>query len=195
LTPEQAKAVLAHVAKDSSQWLAFYTLALHNGLREGELIALRWQDVDVDAGTLSVFGTFDPKARITTDPKSPSSKRTITLTREGIEALRIHEMEQSLRGRQGTEGLVFTGRTGKALYASRVRRHWAQVCEALGLDRIRFHDLRHSCATILLAAGVPIEKVSKVLGHASIRITADVYNYVSAEATKAAAEAMSEALS
>lgn len=193
LTSEQAKAVLDHVGKDSPQWLAFYTLTLHNGLREGELIALKWSNVDLDAGLVTITSTFDPKARTITDPKSGSSKRTIALTAEGIEALKVHQMEQALTGHQA-EGLVFTGRTGKALYASRVRQHWAKVQTALGIGPIRFHDLRHSCATILLAKGVPIEMVSKVLGHASIRITADVYNYIPPEATREAADTMSEAL-
>jgi integrase len=181
LTPAQAKTVLEQVAQDSSQWLALYTLALHNGLREGELLGLRWIDVDLDAGTLTVTGTFDPVARKRTEPKTGTSKRTITLTTEGIQALTVHQMEQNLRGRQGTDGLVFTSRKGSALFATTVRRHWRQTLDALDLPQIRFHDLRHSCATILLGLGVPIEKVSKVLGHASIRITADVYNYVSPE--------------
>ncbi len=193
LTPEQAKAVLAYVAQDSSQWAAFYTLALHNGLREGELIALKWENVDLKAGMLTVTSTFDPKARITTDPKSTSSLRTVTLTVAGIEALTVLQLERKFTNQEPT-GFVFVGRTGEALYASRVRQHWAKVQKALGIGPIRFHDLRHSCATILLANGVPIEKVSKVLGHASIRITADVYNWVSPEATQEAADAMTEAL-
>jgi integrase len=194
LTPEQAKQVLAHVANDSSQWLALYTLALHHGLREGELVALRWVDTDLDAGTLTVTGTYDPVARIRTTPKSESSKRTITLTPEGIERLRIHRMEQDLRGRQGSDGLVFTSRQGTALFATTTRRHWQQTLDALELPQIRFHDLRHSCATILLDAGESLERVSKLLGHSSIRITADVYGYVSPEATKSSADIMSKAL-
>jgi len=195
LVPEQAKAVLALVANDSSQWLALYTLALHHGLREGELIGLRWKDTDLDAATLTVTGTFDPVSRKRTDPKSESSRRTITLTPEGIEALRIHRMEQDLRGRQGSDGLVFTSRQGTALFATTIRRHWRETLDALELPQIRFHDIRHSCATILLDAGESLERVSKLLGHSSIRITADVYGYVSPEATKSSADIMSKALS
>ena len=194
LTPEQAKQVLAHVATDSSQWLALYTLALHHGLREGELIGLRWIDTDLDAATLTVTGTFDPVARIRTAPKSESSKRTITLTPEAVERLQVHHMEQDLRGRQGTDGLVFTSREGTPLFATTVRRHWRQTLDALELPQIRFHDIRHSCATILLDAGESLERVSKLLGHSSIRITADVYANVSPEATKSSADIISKAL-
>jgi integrase len=194
LTPEQAKQVLAHIANDSSQWLALYTLALHHGLREGELVALRWVDTDLDAGTVTVTGTYDPVARKRTAPKSESSKRTITLTPEAIERLQVHQMEQDLRGRQGSDGLVFTSRQGTALCATTIRRHWQQTLDALELPQIRFHDLRHSCATILLDAGESLERVSKLLGHSSIRITADVYGYVSPEATKSSADIMSKAL-
>ena len=194
LTPEQAKAVLDHVGKDSPQWLAFYTLALHNGLREGELIGLRWQDVDLDAGMVRVKGTFDPVTRVTTDPKSSSSKRTIVLTSAGIQALTVHRMEQTLKRRQGSDGLVFTSRKGSPLFATTVRRHWSQTQVALGIGPIRFHDLRHSCATILLASGVSLEMVSHVLGHSSVKITGDVYNYIPAEATREAADAMTKAL-
>jgi integrase len=194
LTPDQAKALLALVANDSSQWLALYTLALHNGLREGELVALRWVDVDLKAGTLVVTGTYDPVARKRTEPKSESSRRTVSLTSKGIEALQVHQIEQSLRGRQGTEGLVFTSRQGTALFATTIRRHWKETLDALEFPQIRFHDLRHSCATILLDAGESLERVSKLLGHASIRITADVYGYVSPEAAKSSADIMTEAL-
>jgi integrase len=194
LTADQARSVLTHVAEDSSQWLALYTLALHNGLREGELVALRWCDIDLDAGTLTVTGTFDPIRRIRTAPKSTSSRRTISLTAEGVERLRIHRMEQDLRGRQGSDGLVFTSRTSTPLFATTIRRHWRQTLDALELPQIRFHDIRHSCATILLNAGESIERVKTVLGHSSIRVTADTYAYISPEATKSSADIMSEAL-
>ena len=80
--------------------------------------------------------------------------------RPAIEALKVHQIELVLAGHQ-TEGLVFTGRTGKVLYASRVRQHWAKVQAALGTGPIRFHDLRHSCATILLVRSVPIDDASR----------------------------------
>jgi integrase len=195
LTPDQAKAVLAHVSEDSSQWAAFYTLALHNGLREGELIALEWENVDLHHGMVTVASTFDPVDRITTNPKSASSARTISLTPEGIQALTIHRLEQELRGRQGSDGLVFTSRKGTPLYATTVRRHWSQTQAALGIGPIRFHDLRHSCATILLANKVPLEMVSEILGHSGIKITADVYNYIPVKATREAMVAISKALS
>jgi integrase len=194
LTPDQAKQVLTHVTEDSSQWAALYTLALHQGLREGELIGLRWRDTDLDGGTVRVTGTYDPIGRKRTDPKSESSKRTITLTPEAVERLREHRDEQSHGGRQGSDGLVFTSRQGTALFATTIRRHWRQTLDALDLPQIRFHDLRHSCATILLDAGESLERVSKLLGHSSIRITADVYAYVSPEATKSSADIMSKAL-
>ena len=95
---------------------------------------------------------------------------------------------------QGSDDLVFTSARGTALYDSNIRKHWHRVSSNLGLAPMPWHNLRHSAATIMLAQGVPIEVVSRVFGHASIRITADIYGHVSPETNRQAADAMAKAL-
>ena len=97
------------------------------------------------------------------------------LTPQAMEALQVHQVRQNLEGTQGTDDLVFTSPRGTALYDSNNPKHWHRVSSNLGLPSLPWHNLRHSAATIMLAQGVPIEVVSRVFGHASIRITADIY--------------------
>ena len=108
--------------------------------------------------------------------------------------LQVHQVRQNLEGTQGSDDLVFTSARGTALYDSNIRKHWHRVSANLGLPSMPWHNLRHSAATIMLAQGVPIEVVSRVFGHASIRITADIYGHVSPETNRQAADAMSKAL-
>ncbi|MGA2530417.1 MAG: site-specific integrase [Acidimicrobiales bacterium] len=192
LTPEDAKRVLALVAEDSTQWLALYTLALH-GLREGELVGLLWRDFDPKEETLAITGTFDAIGRERTDPKTDSSRRTISLTPEAVEVLTILKMEPGRK--ESEDGLIFVSRQGTPLFATTIRRHWLSVCKRLDLPPTRFHQLRHSCATILLNDGEPLEKVSTLLGHTSVRITADVYRHVGPNTTRETAQRLSSVLS
>jgi integrase len=157
-------------------------------------LALRWSDVDLAAGTVTVTGTLDRKVRQRTDPKTDKSRRSVPLTPQAMEALQVHQVRQNLEGTQGSDDLVFTSARGTALYDSNIRKHWHRVSSNLGLAPMPWHNLRHSAATIMLAQGVPIEVVSRVFGHASIRITADIYGHVSPETNRQAADAMAKAL-
>ena len=192
LTPEQARQLFDALHDD--RLLPLYVVAIHTGLRQGELLALRWSDVDLEAGTLTVTGTLDRKVRRRTDPKTDKSRRSVPLTTQAMEALQVHHVRQNLEGTQGGDDLVFTSARGTALYDSNIRKHWHRVSANLGLASMPWHNLRHSAATIMLAQGVPIEVVSRVFGHASIRITADIYGHVSPETNRQAADAMSKAL-
>jgi integrase len=192
LTPEQARQLFDALHDD--RLLPLYMVAIHTGLRQGELLALRWSDVDLEAGTLTVTGTLDRKVRQRTDPKTDKSRRAVPLTPQAMEALQVHQVRQNLEGTQGSDDLVFTSARGTALYDSNIRKHWHRVSANLGLPSMPWHNLRHSAATIMLAQGVPIEVVSRVFGHASIRITADIYGHVSPETNRQAADAMSKAL-
>ncbi len=157
-------------------------------------MALRWSDVDLGAGTVTVTGTLDRKVRQRTDPKTNKSRRTVPLTAQAMGALQVHQVRQDLEGTRGSDDLVFTSARGTALYDSNIREHWHRVSANLGLPSMPWHNLRHSAATIMLAQGVPIEVVSRLFGHASIRITADIYGHVSPETNRQAAEAMAKAL-
>ena len=91
-------------------------------------------------------------------------------------------------------GLVFTGERGQPLYGPNVTRRFQNILEAAGLPRMRFHDLRHSCASLLLAQGVPLSTIQEVLGHTSYAFTRDVYAHLSDELKRDAAIAMDVAL-
>ena len=124
-------------------------VAIHTGLRQGELLALRWSDIDLEAGTLTVTGTLDRKVRQRTDPKTDKSRRNVPLTPQAMEALQVHQVRQNLEGTQGSDDLVFTSTRGTALYDSNIRKHWHRVSANLGLASMPWHNLRHSAATIM----------------------------------------------
>ena len=125
LTPEQAKQLFDALHDD--RLLPLYLVTIHTGLRQGELLALRWSDVDLEAGTLTVTGTLDRKMRQRTDPKTDKSRRNVPLTPQAMEALQVHQVRQNLEGTQGTDDLVFTSARGTALYDSNIRKHWHRV--------------------------------------------------------------------
>ncbi len=174
-------------------------LAVSSGMRQGELLALRWEDVDLEAGTLrvqwSVSHTRD--GPVFTLPKS----RRRIMPRSTVEALRRHRTDQnSHRLRLGTlwevQDLVFPNRTGGAMWPwsltggpyVRLRKR-ARISQ-----KIRFHDLRHPCATLLLLKGAHPRLVQELLGHASIFITMDTYSCVLPGMDDGLADMIEEAL-
>ena len=187
LSPEQARAFLQAARGDRLE--ALYVLAVHTGMRQGELLALKWDDVDLEAGVLRVRGT-----------KTARSRRTATLSEAALESLRNHLTRQleeiDWAGSLWREnGLVFATQIGTPLNRHNLaRRSFKPLLEAAGVPRIRFHDLRHTCATILLSRGVHAKFVQELLGHATIPITLDTYSHVLPGMGGGTAEAMDEAL-
>jgi integrase len=200
LTPEQARRFLEDAASDRLE--ALYVLALTTGMRRGELFALKWQDVDLDAKTLQVRASL----QLSKDgyrffqPKTKRSRRLITLTRVAVEALRRHHARQTeerlARGREWKQtGLVFTNTYGGPLLGSNLRfDSFIPLLQKAGLPLIRFHDLRHTAATFLLLQGVHPKVVSEMLGHASVGITLDLYSHVLPNMQKEATEALDRLL-
>jgi integrase len=132
-------------------------------------------------------------------PKTESSQRRIVLPRECITSLLAHrDRQQAERDAAGDawnpSGLVFTKPDGTPIEGSTLTRHFGRLCDAAGVRRVRFHDLRHSCATLLLEQGVDLVTIKNLLGHAQIHITADVYAHVRPRLQRDAIEAMSNAL-
>jgi integrase len=191
LDAAEAKAVIAAARGDRLEALA--VLALRLGLRKGEALALRWSDVDLDAGTLTVRGTLKrrPGGGLYVDtPKTDSACRTVPLVAGTLDALREHRKRQTaerLAARLWTDsGHVFTDTIGGPLDPRNTLRWWQGLTEAAGLGRRRFHASRHTAATLLLDQGVPLEVVSAVLGHAGLAITADTYAKVTMESKRRA---------
>ncbi len=184
ITAEQARAFLAAVADDRLATL--YTLALATGLRQGELLGLRWADADMDAATLTVQRTLQRYggAFHLDEPKTERSRRTVPLPPLCVEALRRHramQAEERLRvgaAWQGQWGLVFCTALGEPLSGFAVTRHFQAALARAGLPRQRFHDTRHDAASFMLALGVPLRVVMEVLGHSQIHVTANTYAHI-----------------
>jgi len=203
LTPEQAKLFLqvAHEAGDRLE--ALYVLAIHTGLRQGELLGLKWDDVNFDDGSLQVRRTLTitKNGFVFASPKTTGSRRSVKLTQRAIEALRSH-LERQLAeidkvGSLWSEnGLMFASETGEPLDRRTVTNmKFKPLLKRAGLPPVRFHDLRHTCATLLLTRNVNPKIVSEMLGHSTIAITLDTYSHVLPNMRDQAAAAMEEALS
>jgi len=163
---------------------AAFVLAITMGLRRGEIVGLRWSDVDLDKRVLYVRQqTQRRRGQLYDDDPKGRRRRAVPLPAMCIAPLRWHRMRQAaLRERMGdkweTSGHVFTTRTGRPVEPRNVYRSFTRVAEKAGLRVIRLHDARHGCATLLTAAGVAPRVVMEILGHSQISITMDVYTHV-----------------
>lgn len=178
-----------------------FELALRTGLRRGELLGLRWDDIDLDTGHLYVRRTL---ARTRGGPtfqpvKTHRSARRIVLPRDCVTALKRYHTRQDIDRREAADdwtetGLVFTTSTGRPMDPAAVHRHHQAICELADVRYIRFHDLRHTCATLLLEQGVDLVTIKDLLGHAQIHTTADIYSHVRLRLQRHAVESMNQAL-
>jgi len=161
-----------------------YTLALTTGMRLGELLGLRWQAVDGADLQVRVTLTRTAAGWSLTEPKTRMSRRRIALSATAVAALRRQKARQAearlLAGEAWTDhGLVFTDAFGEPLPGSRItERRLRPVLRQASLPLIRFHDLRHTAATLMLTASVHPKVVSEMLGHSSVAITLDRYSHV-----------------
>ncbi|MDI6871906.1 MAG: site-specific integrase [Bacillota bacterium] len=181
---------------------ALYLAAVTTGMRQGELLALRWSDVDLDARTASVQRTLK-KAGLNPEfdaPKTSKGIRSVALPAELAEALRRQKAEQAEQRLKAGDrwqdfGLLFTTRLGRPISPRNLDREFKELLEAAGLPKeIRFHDLRHTHATLLLGQGVHLKVVSERLGHSSVSITGDIYSHVLPTMQQQAAALLDEAL-
>lgn len=208
LTPEQADRFL-EVAEKSDLY-ALYLLALMTGMRRGELLGLQWQDLDFEGCALTVRRIVTVvRNRITEgEPKTKASRRRIDLPASTLAALREHQRRLFARGLRASPW-VFPNAAGRPIephnFGARsfrplldaVQRTLDEEAVRTGGDRecfprIRFHDLRHTAATLMLLRGVPPKVVQERLGHASIAMTMDTYSHVLPSMQRAAADAMDD---
>ncbi len=203
LAPDQARKLIATARESEDRFEALYVLALHCGLREGELLGLRWDDIDLTGttATLHVRRTLSQTrtGHIFEKPKNGKG-RSAKCSHKATEALKRHRARQN-EERLGMgslwqdDGLVFPTITGTTMSGTNLLgRHFKPLLRRAGLPPIRLHDLRHTCATILLMAGKHPKYVQELLGHASISITLDTYSHVIEGMDGGLADAMDEAL-
>ncbi len=196
---EQARTILDAIR--GNRFEALYSVALAVGLRRGEALGLRWDDVDLDAGTLKVrtaLQRIDGKLQLV-EPKTSRSRRTIALPDMAVAALRSHRarqlQERLLAGSRWQDtGMVFTTSIGTYMEPRNLTRHFSRTIKNAGLPPKRFHDLRHTCASLLLAQGVHARVVMEILGHSQIGLTMDTYSHVAPSLQRDAAGRMNDAL-
>ena len=197
----EATAFLASVR--DHRLAALFTVGVALGLRKGELLALRWTDVDMEDGTLRVSRTVQRLGSgiglIEGSPKSARSRRTVPLPAVCLEALQRHRVQQARdrlsAGDAWTDcGLVFASAKGTVIEPRNLNRLFDELSAKAGLRRLRFHDLRHTCASLLLAQGVQPRVVMEILGHSQLSITTDLYSHVMPTALRGAADLLDQAL-
>lgn len=196
LPPEQARSLLAAAAGNRLE--ALYVLALTTGLRQGELLALKWKNIDFDGSALEVRGTLQrvKAGLVVAEPKTAKSRRRVDLSLAGLAALRQHKVCQAEeRLRLGSawqdNDFVFTDEEGAPIEATKfLRTSFAPLLKAAGLPAMRFHDLRHTAASLLMGRGIHAKVVSEMLGHSQIAITLDLYSHVTPTMQREATLAM-----
>ena len=195
LDREQVQALLA--TAEGTELGPLLTLAVTTGMRQGELLALRWRDVDLDRQVVSVRGSLtnvNGQFQIN-EPKTSRSRRQVELGALALEALRAHRVSQAeLRLAMPADwnpwDLVFIRADGKPYTNRALLDRFAAVLRDARLPRVRFHDLRHTAATLMLSRGVHPKIVSEMLGHATIGITLDLYSHVTPTMQREAAATM-----
>lgn len=201
LTTAQVRRVIED-GRDEAFW-PLWVLILTTGLRVSEALGLGWADVDLAGGTLTVKrqlvrrgGAWDVDL-----PKTRKSRRTILLTPVAVEALaeqkRRQDADRAAYGEADTvpiKAAVFTMPDGGLVYAENLRKPRQRMLRRLGLPLVTTHDMRHSAASMMLTAGVPLPVIADILGHSSIRVTADLYAHIGTDLRRDAADRLAEAL-
>jgi integrase len=188
----EVRSFLAHVAPD--RLCAAYVLSATTGMRRGEVLGLRWRDVDLDAGRVSIAQTLVSiaGAAYMSEPKTTRGRRMIALDATTTNALTRHRaaqmFERATAGRYVDHDLVFVQEDGSPLSPAAFSDAFWHHVKAAKLPRIRLHDLRHTHATLALAAGVHPKVVSERLGHASVAFTLDTYSHAIPSMQETAAE-------
>ena len=166
-------------ATDGEPLHALFVLAVGAGMRQGELLGLQWDDLDLKTGTLSVRRSVRQKNGTCTvdEPKTAKGRRLVELPGVAVEALQAHRVAALAAGRIGHRW-VFCDDQGEIVGRHHIRRVFERILKAAGLPVIRFHDLRHTSASLMLATGAHPKVVQERLGHSTIAITMDTYSHV-----------------
>jgi integrase len=204
LTHDEARAFLRAVRGD--RYEALYVLAITTGMRQGEMLGLQWPDIDLDAGKITISRSLhrtkrrrDPEDATPwfqlRQPKTAGSRRSLEIPPVTIEALRVHQQKQAQQRLLADtswkeQRLIFTTRTGTPVDTTNVLHQYQKILKAAGLSKMRFYDLRYTHASLLIAEGVHPKKIAERLGHASIKLTMDLYGHLFDGSDKESADRM-----
>lgn len=191
---KQVATVLA--VGDETHLAPLWRLALLTGMRRGELLGLMWKDVDIDRGVLAVRRTLSRGTGGTWEfgaPKTASGRRAIALPLSVVDALRRHRVRQleerlALGDAWEDRGLVFTNEIGAPLHVNALASRFKKLIAASGVPTIRFHDMRHTSATLMLSGGEHPKVVAERLGHADVSVTLNRYSHVTPDMQRQAAD-------
>lgn len=197
LEEADARRLLELLQDEPIRWRIIITFDLFSGLRRGELLGLRWQDVDLDAHTITVRQTsnYIPERGVYVDtPKNESSVRPLLLSTPAVLMLLEYQRWQDAQREAlgdawaDKDGRVFTTDTGKPIFPDSVTQWFSKFVKRSGLPKVTVHSLRHTYATLMIADGVPLVAVSKQMGHAQTSTTANIYAHAIASAQAKAME-------
>jgi len=195
LEPEQAKKLFE--AASHTRYEALFTVAISVGLRLGEALGLKWSEVDLEAGTLTVKHQLQRvEGKLTlVEPKTARARRVVPLPSFAIEALKKHrtrQLEERIFNSDvwQEQNFVFTSTVGTPADPRNIRRTLETILQESGLPKVRFHDLRHTCATLLLAQGTDARTIMETLGHSQITLTLNTYSHVMPSLQRDAADRM-----
>jgi integrase len=181
------------VAKEDRLHIAFL-LAITTGMRQGEILGLKWEDIDFKEGTLSIKRILSHNGKeLLSEGKTKSSIRTIYLDNVTIEALKHHRtmilQEKLVSGQDYRDhNLIICTTKGTSVNPRNLSRKWKELIKMSGIEEIRFHDLRHSHATLMMEQGVNPKVVAERLGHSDVRLTMNIYTHVLPSLQKQVAE-------
>lgn len=176
-----------------------FRTAIMTGLRRGELLALRWRDIELERGVIIVRGTLQPSPAghppLIAEPKSASSRRTLAIDADLVARLASHRrawpsLWDGHGGPPGPDDFVFVSATGRPISPSSLLLSWSRLLRRTGVSHVPFHATRHTAATLMLGAGVSPRVASERLGHATVAMTLDRYSHVSDSLRRDAAEAV-----
>jgi integrase len=196
-----ADQIAALLNRLDDEWRTLVVVALYCGLRRSEQLALRWHRVDLDRARMAIVEAFEEtggKIRVK-EPKTRAGSRTISLPAIVVEALREHRRQQLERslllgiGRPASDALVFPGPEGGLNSPHAFSLRWGRAAARLGVPDITWHSLRHSHASMLISAGLPITTVAARLGHANPGVTLKTYAHLFSADDSAAAAAIDQA--
>lgn len=204
-TNEEVHQLFSHLEGEALHHRLLIALAVVSGMRRGEILGLQWDDIELESGRINISHSlqynngqgFDLK-----DPKTANSQRTIVVPAFLLELLKAHKREKAKdrmkaadRWEGGHYNFVFSTWNGKPHYPDFITRWWSRFTKRKELKHIRFHDLRHTAATLLINQGVPAKVISERLGHADIRTTMNVYGKYTEEGDRAASDKLQDEFS